>query len=218
MRSAKSACFFFCLAFFLALSVQELQHEARVVNIEVPLRVFKGGAFVDDLKLEDFELSEDGKLQKIESLYLIKKTSIEREEGAKGEEPKVRRTFVFLFQMIDYMPEIDKALNHFFENVLSAQDSLIVITPVKTYNLKSEMFGTIPKEKIKQQLVGILRKDITQGLAEDKTLVRALEDNPPINAEQLELFRDLLGQPEELRVVDQKKLEYFAEFLKERQG
>ncbi len=218
MRSAKSACFFFCLGLVLALSAQELQHEVRVVNIEVPVRVFKGGAFVDDLKLEDFELTEDGKLQKIESVYLIKKTSVEREEGKSGGEPKVQRTFVFLFQMIDYMPEIDKALNYFFENVLSAQDSLIVITPVKTYNLKNETFGIMPKNRIREQLAGILRKDITQGGAEYKTLVRELEDTPPTNTEQLQIFRDLLDQLEKLRVVDQKKLQDFAEFLKGREG
>jgi hypothetical protein len=207
-----------CLAVLVFVSAQELQHEVRVVNVEVPVRVFKGSAFVDDLKIEDFELYEGGKLQKVESIYLIKRTSVERGEGKKVEEPKVQRTFVFLFQMVDYMPETGKALEYFFENVLSAQDSLIVITPVKTYNLKSETFGALPKDRIKEQLVGILRKDIIQGGGEYRTIMRELEDTPPIDMEQLQFFRDLLEQLERLRVVDQKKLEYFAEFLKKREG
>jgi hypothetical protein len=218
MRPLKIVGLVFCLAIFLSLSAQELQHEVRVVNVEVPVRVFKGSSFVDDLKIEDFELYEDGKLQKIESVYLIKRTSVERGEGKKVEGPKVQRTFVFLFQMVDYMPETGKALEYFFENVLSAQDSLIVITPVKTYNLKSETFGVLPKDRIKEQLVGILRKDITLGGGEYRTIMRELEDTPPVNSEQLFIFRDLLEQLERLRVVDQKKMQYFAEFLKKREG
>jgi hypothetical protein len=218
MRPLKIICLLFCLAVFLSVSAQELQHEVRVVNVEVPVRVFKGSSFVDDLKIQDFELYEDGKLQKIESVYLIKRTSVEREEGKKVEGPKVQRTFVFLFQMVDYMPETGKALEYFFENVLSAQDSLIVITPVKTYNLKSETFGVLPKDRIKEQLVGILRKDITLGGGVYRTIMRELEDTPPTSLDQLIIFRDLLEQLERLRVVDQKKMQYFAEFLKKREG
>ena len=56
-----------------------LQHEAIAVNIEVPVRVFKGKDFVADLEIEDFEIYEEGVLQDIEALYLIHKTDITRE-------------------------------------------------------------------------------------------------------------------------------------------
>jgi len=61
------------LAICFFLSVQELQHEVSVINVEVPVRVFKGDRFIEDLKLEDFEVYGDGKLQKIESVYLVKR-------------------------------------------------------------------------------------------------------------------------------------------------
>ncbi len=49
---------------------QEIQHEAVAINIEVPVRVFKGDTFIDNLTINDFELHEDGKLQAIEAVYL----------------------------------------------------------------------------------------------------------------------------------------------------
>ena len=36
------------------------QHQVYVTNIEVPIRVFDKGTFVNDLTLQDFELYEDG--------------------------------------------------------------------------------------------------------------------------------------------------------------
>ena len=74
------------LAFFIAglslvVLAQEISHESIVINIEVPVRVFKGGQFIDDLTINDFIVHEDGKLQQIEAVYLIKKTNIQREEA-----------------------------------------------------------------------------------------------------------------------------------------
>jgi hypothetical protein len=67
--------------FGLILFSQELQHDAVAINIEVPVRVFKGDLFVDNLTIDDFEVYEEGKLQKIEAVYLIRKKDIEREES-----------------------------------------------------------------------------------------------------------------------------------------
>ncbi|MBU1338391.1 MAG: hypothetical protein KKD56_04925, partial [Acidobacteria bacterium] len=38
--------------------IPQLQHEAVAVNIEVPTRVYRGEDFVDDLTIDDFELTE----------------------------------------------------------------------------------------------------------------------------------------------------------------
>ncbi|UCE22401.1 MAG: hypothetical protein JSV46_09400 [Candidatus Aminicenantes bacterium] len=64
----------------LAVLAQQITHESLVINIEVPVRVFKGGQFVEDLTINDFSIFEDGKPQQIEAVYLIKKTDIQREE------------------------------------------------------------------------------------------------------------------------------------------
>ena len=59
---------------------QDIQHVTTAVNIEVPVRVFKDGAFVDDLALSDFEVLEDGRPQSLDAVYLVKKKLIERRE------------------------------------------------------------------------------------------------------------------------------------------
>jgi len=91
----------------LSLSVlaQQISHESLVINIEVPVRVFKSGQFVDDLTINDFIIYEDGKPQQIEAVYLVKKTDIQREEAEMKKDearekisPDVSRHFVLLFE------------------------------------------------------------------------------------------------------------------------
>ena len=52
----------------LALFAQEIQHDAIAINIEVPVRVFKGRTFIDNLTIDDFEIYEDGILQNTEAM------------------------------------------------------------------------------------------------------------------------------------------------------
>ncbi|MFC2167081.1 hypothetical protein ACFLQZ_03870, partial [Acidobacteriota bacterium] len=72
--------FLVILVFSLPLFAQEIQEEAIAVNIEVPVRVFKGKTFIDNLTIDDFEIYEDGILQKTEAVYLINKLDIVRED------------------------------------------------------------------------------------------------------------------------------------------
>ncbi|NQT78874.1 MAG: hypothetical protein HQ555_00575, partial [Candidatus Aminicenantes bacterium] len=106
-------------ALSLALFAQELAHESLVINIEIPVRVFKGGTFVDNLTIDDFEVYEDGKLQKIEAVYLIKKTKIERKEEEKKKfEPQTSRSFYIFFQVTHYTSRMGDAVSYFIQNVL----------------------------------------------------------------------------------------------------
>lgn len=61
------------LLLILASRAQEISQDVSVINIEVPVRVFKGDQFVDFLTIKDFEVFEDGIPQKIEAVYLIEK-------------------------------------------------------------------------------------------------------------------------------------------------
>jgi len=70
----KHTIIFALLVFGLTPFAQEIQEEAVAINIEVPVRVFKGKTFIDNLTIEDFEIYEDGILQKTEAVYLINKT------------------------------------------------------------------------------------------------------------------------------------------------
>ena len=150
---------------------QQISHEVRVINIEVPVRVFAGDKFVDHLKLDDFEVLEDGVPQKIEAVYLVKKTAIERKEEKAVESkdgktinlPDTSRYFYLLFSLSEYDPKIPEALSYFFKNVLRSGDHLFIITPRAVYDMKREAIGTVSIETTVDRLKKILRKDIQIG-------------------------------------------------------
>lgn len=64
---------------------QEIQEEAIAVNIEVPVRVYDGNKFVENLTIKDFVIYEDGKKQEIDAVYLIKERAIQRKESVEKE-------------------------------------------------------------------------------------------------------------------------------------
>jgi len=61
---------------FLPGNPQQLTHDVAVVNIEVPVRVYDGNRFVDSLTIDDFEVYENDVLQKVEAVYLVRKTDV----------------------------------------------------------------------------------------------------------------------------------------------
>jgi len=208
----------------LILLAQEIQHETIVVNIEVPVRVFDRRKFVDNLTIDDFEVYEDGKLQEIVAVYLIKKTTIERKEEVTEEKftPEVSRNFIFVFEIRDYLPKISEVLDYFFNNVLLPGDTLEVVTPIKAYNIKDNAFNILHKQEIANQLKGILRKDIYMGSADYRSLCRDLEK--VLNTEGLEgelkkfMAMEILRKLKELKYFDQSKLLELSDNLKQIKG
>jgi len=200
----------------------QITHEVRVTNIEVPVRAFKGTAFIDTLKKEDFEVFEDGVLQQIDAVYLIRKTNVARKEGGEVPTPRTARLYVLLFEMIDYHPEIAKAMDYFFANVFEAGDDLILMTPMKTYNLKKDMLRHTSPGKIKNDLLAKVRKDILMGGTEYRGLLRDIprmvsESGNDLD-EKLILYDMTVRRLENMHYIDQKKLLHFAELLKSREG
>jgi hypothetical protein len=210
---------FFC-SFGFGQEVQ--QHEAIAVNIEVPVRVYKGDAFMDHLKLEDFQVWEDGVIQKVDAVYLIKKTSVERkDEAEKKFRPQVARNFVLLFEIHEYLPKVGEAIDYFFKNVIVPGDSLTVITPLRTYNCKKEAMEKLPSKVVSEQLKGKLKLDTKMGSTEYNHLLREIE-NVLVSTEwdemKYQMAKDLLSRLEKLRYVNEQKLLGFADYLKEKTG
>jgi len=114
------------LASFI-LRAQELTHAVSVINVEIPVRIYKGGVFVDSLTIKDFEVFDNNEIQDIQAVYLIKGTSIKREEIASREvakkptQPQVMRQFALFFEMSDYLPDLDKTLDYFFSLSLKSR-------------------------------------------------------------------------------------------------
>jgi len=223
------------------LIAQELQHEAVAINIEVPVRVYQGEMFVDSLTIDDFEIYDEGKLQKIDAVYLIKKTDIQRREEVKSFTPQTFRNFYLFFEIAEYDPKIDEALKYFFHNVLLPGDNLTVISPVTTYRMKSETLRVLDTKTVAKQLQEKLRHDAWIGNSEYRSALQDLEGiaraiagsqsggtditssravgTQDLELEQkLELYANYMQKLENLRQVEQKKLLDFAKFLKDEEG
>lgn len=107
-----------------------------VINIEVPVRVFEEGRFIDDLTIQDFEVFEDGKSQKIEAVYLVNRTSVERGEESRRFAPNTERNFYLFFEINEYDPRLGESLSQFIQNEIYPSDNLWIITPDGTYHLR----------------------------------------------------------------------------------
>ncbi len=156
-------------------AAQEIQHETRTINIEVPVRVFKGGTFVEDLTIADFELFENGRPQTLDAVYLVKKSVVERREDTRAFEPDTGRHFYLFFEMTEYDPKVREALDHFVRRVLAPGDEFVVVTPLKTYRMKSDILKTETRDIVFEKIMGLLRRDILVGNAEYDDVIEEMQ-------------------------------------------
>jgi VWFA-related protein len=211
----------------LQIQISPPQHESTVVNIEVPVRVLKKGVFVDGLTLADFEVFENGVRQTIEAVYLIKDKKVLREESAGGAAlppPQNIRHYVLSLDLKEYLPKIGDALDFFFTDVLGPEDTLVVITPAKTYRFKPEALSRLPRQQIADQLKSKLKTDIQLGNSQYRTLMRDFyhleeEEYPADLAEVKEnMLFELAKQMRDLTEVTESQVMRFADALKSQQG
>jgi len=173
------------LAAAVSFAGQELQHQASALNVEVPVRVFRGSAFVDDLVREDFEVFEDGRPQRIEAFYLVKKTIIERRDESRDFAPRTARHFFLFFELGEYDAKVLQALDYFVKTVLLPGDNLTLVTPMKTYRMKGELFGLVGRDKTCAQVIGLLRRDIEIGYSESRAVLAEMTDLARIMASEV---------------------------------
>jgi VWFA-related protein len=169
-------CLFMILAAAGLAAAQEIQHETRAIAVEVPVRVFKGNTFVDHLTISDFEVYEDGRTQTLDAVYLVKKASIEHQDGTQPVPPDTGRHFYLFFELTEYDPKVREALEYFVQEVLAPGDELVVVTPVKTYRMKSDILKEAHRSQVLEKILGLLRRDVQIG-----------------NAEYLDIMDDLKG-------------------------
>ena len=170
----KSIIIFGVFVLSFTLLAQEISHETLVINIEVPVRVFKGSRFIDNLTIDDFEVYENGKLQKLEAVYLVKKKAIERKDEKKKFSPDTSRTFYLFFEITDYSPRIEDALHYFMQNVVLPGDSLVIVSPMKTYEMNPQALELKSNDEIVKELKGLLRKDAMIGSSEYRSSMTEL--------------------------------------------
>lgn len=240
MRSLIAILILLILLFLVpTLFAQAEQHDVVVASVIVPLRVFDGDRFVEDLSIADLELYEDGKLQQIHSLYLTKQTQIERKEVERDFRPTTARRFYFLFQITDFNPRITEALEYFFTSVYKPEDQVVVMTPLKNYVLSREALKVKSKDIVVRDIQNAVRKDTSLGAGEYNTIIRDLKqivhsisafgtgtDRTMYNLESSEAtgsttlgyllprYRESLQHLEEIRLVNEGRFIRFANQLK----
>jgi len=202
----------------------QIRHQVAVVNITVPVRVFDGSRFVETLGLDDFEVREDGQPQRIEAVYLIRGGTLKRQEGAAaGPGPETRRNFVLLFQIGEFMPEIDKAVDYFFANVCRPDDAVDVVTPLRTLHLKNRVDSPERVRKAQIEVKDKLRRDILILSGAYRTVVDSMlahlgAGDPDYAQVDLNSYRTDLEKLKDLRTIDTDNLAAFAAALKARPG
>ena len=150
---------------------KDIQEQAIAINIEVPTRVYDGNKFVDNLSIKDFVIYEDGKKQKVDAVYLIKERAIKRKEIVEEEDltkkeelekkvsPEEQRHFIFVFDLLEYLPQINEVIDYFFQNVMQPSDTVQVFTPVGNYRLTPESIKAKTKIEMADSLKNIVKKN-----------------------------------------------------------
>jgi hypothetical protein len=230
----------------LCVFSQQVVEQAVVINIEVPVRVFQNGSFVESLTIDDFEILEEGFPQKIEAVYLVKKRTVERSEEKKRFLPSTERFYFLFFEISEYTPKIGDAIDYLHEHVLVPNDNLVIVTPMNTYKLRKRVLEFQTKKELSQQLKDLLRKEALIGNAEYRGavqdlvgLAKSLSANSPGGPgndaaqldeytlpgygrmpfeKQLMKYLNTLERIRKLRRVDQQKLLDFARVLKNEKG
>ncbi|MEE8605359.1 MAG: hypothetical protein V3S65_08290 [Candidatus Aminicenantaceae bacterium] len=213
------------LFLILFSSGQEIQEQATAINIEIPVRVFKGNKFIDNLTINDFEVFEDGKLQKIEAVYLIQERQVQREESEKPFFPETKkRNFILIFELMSYSKNVGKAVDYFIKNVIMPGDKLILITPMERYNFDTGFPSDVTRQKISDGLRTTIRKDILKGTSEYRSLTRELQeirnmDVPPDLKDSIAFtYAEVLEKLRMLSCLKEDRLIGFAENLKKIEG
>ena len=230
----------------IAVFSQQITQESLVINIEVPVRVYKRNTFVDNLTMDDFEILEEGIPQKIEAVYLVKKKSIERREEKREFSPEISRNFFLFFEISEYTSKMGDAISYFIHNKIIPGDNIIFVTPLRTYRMVDRALDFKSKRELARDLKEILLRDSLIGFSEYRSavgelmgLAKALSSESiseggssfgPVDEfisnqykdlsieKKLMRYQDILRMIGSLRRVDQKRFLDFAEYLENLKG
>lgn len=230
---------------FLGLAVLvSAQDTLREISIQIPVqvRVYSEGMFVDNLGLDDFELYEGGKRQRIEAVYHVREKGLTNLGPQVSLVPDISRSFYLFFEIADYTPELRASVRYFVQEVVRPSDSLTIITPKHAYRLKKTARQNIPKAELTRQLDALFERDTLlsnpeyrAAVAELKALVSLAVDPDSKGAQGPELggqappsgmswdavitrYSSLLTAVEKLRKIDERRLLDYVEMLRYQEG
>jgi hypothetical protein len=143
LLSAAAVCFIIILAFDgpPGLAQHKPQEEVTVTAVEIPVRVLLKGQPVRDLTIDDFEVYENGVLQKLTHVEIVSKriTSPENQPvepsplPAQPLKPR-RRVFLLILSVFDYTEAVGEAVDYLFGKVFRPGDRIMVVSEVQVLN------------------------------------------------------------------------------------
>jgi len=123
------------------------------------LRAVEGGRFVDDLRLEDVQLSEDGRAQNVDALVLVKNSQVERKEGLVPVIPETARRITLVFYLTHFTPQVEEALKRVLVQDVRAEDRLQVRTLKGFYTMGGNALEVKSREALAKELAAVVRRD-----------------------------------------------------------
>ncbi len=150
---------------FIFIFILFMNLNARNIKLKLYVIPFENDSSKCDLKKDDLILKVNNDIVNIEILKVMKR------EPAKEE----KRNFVLDFSISDCSEQIYEPLKFFVNNVLKADDLLILKTPMKLYKIK--ITGT--KDDVIDNIKNLLRKDVMKYKTNRKNYLKFLmKDNP----------------------------------------
>jgi hypothetical protein len=133
------------------------------------------------------------------------------------------RHFVLFFEVVEYIPEIGDSLEYFLTQILRPQDSLLVMTPYKSYSLNARAWDGIPKQQVAARLRELIRKDSWQGSAEYRSMLEQYQDLmfpyvPDQEDYRHQVMLNLSRRIKQLKQFNEARAQAFAEYLKDKKG
>lgn len=92
---------------------------------------------------------------------------------AQGNQQK-QRSYMLVFDVIDYTAQMKEAVTHFFNNVLQPGDQLIVVTPSKFIGFSPQKLAT-PKAKLINGILKQLKQDISMGTVKYRAILEPMK-------------------------------------------
>jgi hypothetical protein len=143
----------------LAISAQVPAPSTAPLPSGFVVRAVEGGRFVDDLRLEDMQLSEDGRVQSIDALVLVKNNRVERKEGLVPVIPETSRRITLVFYLTHFTPRVEEALKRVMVQDVRAEDTLQVRTMKGFYTLGGNALEVKSRDALAKELAAVVRRD-----------------------------------------------------------
>ena len=187
-----------------------VQESVKVVNLEVPVRVFYKGKPVDNLSRDDFKLYEGKKLQAING-FNIKRNKIKLQEiGLEMGEQKIRpsRYFVLVYRVTQFTPPFKEGLKHIFDTILTEQDEVRVF--INNENLY--FFNLADKQACYRKVDRAIMKESANARQLMNAYFKKLEQQVDKRKWDLLLRQITVGKPED-RINMRRRQMFLKQFL-----